>query len=102
MQQKLVLGGVGVALILSLFSFFGDDGSSVKPDSFRAVPVLSSPLEVNGVATYYLAQKFLTATSTLSSIKTPAATTTGEVVCRLFTAASYATGFQLATASTYD
>jgi len=117
MQQNKVLVGVGIAVLAIAAGWIGGsfNGSTdtvtrevvrelqpVIEQAFAAVPVLSSPLEVNGVATHYLAQKFRTATSTLSSIQTPAATTTGEVVCRLFTAASYATGFQLATASTYD
>lgn len=106
MNQRLLVG-VGIAVLAVVFGWLGGSLNSPTNTIVRevvkelgAVPFLTSPVEVDGVATYYFSKKFLPATSTPASIKTPAATTTGEVVCRLFTAASYATGFQLATAAT--
>jgi len=84
----------------------GRDGLS----NLGAVPVLSSPLEVNGVQEYFFSTSLKAATSTVCSFRSPSATTTiglGRFTARWISNVPFAQGYQLAygsspTATTTD
>lgn len=81
MKEKLILGGVILAIIIGGAALFGGSGSDGRDgkdgrDGVGAVASLQSPLEVNGVATYYEGKALRIATTTVCSIKSPVATST--------------------------
>ncbi len=77
------------AILTAVIAFLGASNVNVAVtpvnDAFGAVSVLSSPIEINGTQEYRNSTNIRSATSTLCSFKTPAATSTGFVTVRFRT-----------------
>jgi len=103
--NKVLVGGIVIAIVLSVAAFFrsgpqGLQGPRGEDGQYGAVPVLESPLEVNGTREYRISVPMRTATTTLCSIRTPNATSTGWISARFVSAAIFSTSYEIGNGAT--
>jgi hypothetical protein len=103
MSKELVIGGIAIVLAVSALMVGGKDGARGQDGkdgvTVGALPVLSSPIEVEGAQVFYKQVPMVQATTTVCSIRTPNATTSGRFFVRVKTSPTYVT-YQVASSLT--
>lgn len=94
MKNILTIAAVALVVALGVVFTFRQPASEPQPQP-GAVSVLQSPVTIDGVTHWYSKIAMRTATSTVCSIRTPAATTTLSFRAVWSTGASYATQYMV-------
>lgn len=99
--MKYFVGLLTVAIIaLGAFVYFRP---AVVEQLAGSVPVINSPLQINGVSEYFFAQSFRIASSTACDFKTPNATTSiGKATVLISSSPNYAQTYELGYSATQD